>query len=227
MGSQHRGASPDGFGQSLAANTTGTSSLSRRVMLRTGGAGIAGMAVFGVALPKQALASTNPSSDLEAEFDKAAEKYEVPKDLLMAMGYVNTRLEMPPPRASDYQRGEPHSRGTYGIMALVRNPSGDTLGRAAELTGFSAERLKTDRAANIMGGAAILSHSQGDDRPDDATRWLGAVHGKGGRGERYAAAAGVGAGELYAGQVNDALKQGFSVQVSSGERISLRGKGAR
>jgi hypothetical protein len=46
----------------------------------------------------------------------------------MAMGYVNTRWEMPQPEANAYERGDPHGWGSYGIMALVQNPYSDTLG---------------------------------------------------------------------------------------------------
>jgi hypothetical protein len=42
-------------------------------------------------------------------------------------------------------------------MQLVRNPAQDTLGRAASLTGLSVEELKTSRAANVLGGAAVLA----------------------------------------------------------------------
>jgi hypothetical protein len=69
---------------------------------------------------------------------------------------------MPPPQASDYEEGELDGKGTYGIMALVRNPSADTLGEASQLTGISTEKLKTDRRSNIFGGAALLARSQGE-----------------------------------------------------------------
>jgi hypothetical protein len=57
------------------------------------------------------------------EFEEAAEKYRVPKELLLAIGYVNTHGEMPPLQASDYEEGKLDGKGTYEIMALVRNPS--------------------------------------------------------------------------------------------------------
>jgi hypothetical protein len=47
-------------------------------------------------------------------------------------------------------------------MALVRNPSADTLGEASRLTGISTEKLKTDRRSNIFGGAALLARSRGE-----------------------------------------------------------------
>ena len=77
------------------------------------------------------------------------------------MGYVNTRWEMPPPSASDYESGDPEGQGNYGVMALVRNPSRDTLGEASSLTGLSVEALKSDRAANVSGGAAVLADLAG------------------------------------------------------------------
>jgi hypothetical protein len=65
--------------------------------------------------------------------------------LLLAMGYYNTLWEMPPPSASAYRQGDPEGRGDYGIMQLTQNPSRNTLGKAAKLTGFSEAQLKNDR----------------------------------------------------------------------------------
>lgn len=116
------------------------------------------------------------TGSLDAEFEAAAKKYEVPKELLLAMGYVNTRWEMPAPEVSDYEEAEPgegapEARGSYGIMQLVQNPSEDTLGEAATLTGISEERLKKDRARNIRGGAAVLAQIQGETKPEDLNEW--------------------------------------------------------
>ncbi len=114
------------------------------------------------------------TGSLDAEFEAAAKKYEVPKELLLAMGYVNTLWEMPPPSASDYERGDIEGRGTYGVMQLEQNPFRDTLGRAASLTGLSEEELKNDRAANVKGGAALLSDIVGETKPDSLDGWRGA-----------------------------------------------------
>ena len=59
------------------------------------------------------------------------------------MGYYNTLWEMPPPSASAYRKGDPEGRGDYGMMQLTQNPSRNTLGKAAKLTGLSGDRLKT------------------------------------------------------------------------------------
>jgi hypothetical protein len=100
------------------------SSMHRRDSLRLSGTGLAGAVLLGSASAR-VLAQTKTS--LKSEFQSTAAKYEVPKELLMAMGYVNTRWEMPPPEASDYAPGDIHGRGAYGIMQLVQNPWEDTL----------------------------------------------------------------------------------------------------
>lgn len=194
--------------------------LNRRRFLKIGGAGLTGVALLGVVGPTGVLAQERGSS-IKAEFKEAAREYKVPMPLLMAMGYVNTGLEMPPPDASDYERKSLSGKGLYGIMALVKNPSSNTLGEASELTGIPEEELKTDRAANIMGGAALLASSQGDGKPPTLGDWLGAVAGGEGRGKSYRTIAGVGGGKVYADQVSSTLKNGASASVGGRERVDL------
>jgi hypothetical protein len=192
--------------------------MDRRRFLRLSGAAIASVALFGVM--GKVSAQVSSGSSLVAEFREAAEKYDVPVGLLLAIGYVNTRLEMPPPEASAYEPGDLHGTGAYGIMQLVQNPSSDTLGEASRLTGISEEELKTDRRSNILGGAALLAESQGE-RAARLEDYFGAVAGKGGRGKIYEAVAGIGAGELFAGQVFDALRSGSLKAILDDEQISL------
>ncbi len=85
-----------------------TGAMNRRDFLRLGGAGLAGTVLLGTP-GGTVLAQTG--SSLKAELAAAAAKYKVPKELLMAMGYVNTLWEMPPPEASDYVEGHLHGRG--------------------------------------------------------------------------------------------------------------------
>jgi hypothetical protein len=111
-------------------------------------------------------------------------------------------------------------------MHLVRNPSADTLGAAAELTGIPEEDLKTDRRANIMGGAALLAASQGKGKPTRLGEWFGAVAGRGrAPGKPLKATSGVGGGELYAEQVFEVLKAGALATTRNGERIVLGAQG--
>ena len=185
--------------------STISSSMHRRDFLRLSGTGLAGAVLLGSASGR-VLAQARTA--LKSEFRSAAAEYKVPQELLMAMGYVNTLWEMPPPEPSDYVPGDLHGRGTYGIMQLVQNPWEDTLGRASHLTGLPEEKLKTERAANVVGGAAVLAGIAGNDVPPNLNGW-------------YEEVAEYGGGELYAQEVFETLKSGASKTISTGESLRL------
>jgi len=178
--------------------------MDRRDFLRIGGTGLAGAVLLGGGAGG-ALARTG---SLKGEFERAVRRHRVPVELLLAMGYVNTLWEMPPPSASAYEPGELEGRGAYGLMQLVRNPWRDTLGRAASLTGLPEDLLETSRQANIMGGTAVLAAIQGAVRPPDLGAWQKVV-------------AEYGSGTLYATQVYETLRDGVSSTISTGERLEL------
>ena len=94
------------------------------------------------------------------------------------------------------------------MMQLTQNPSRNTLGKAAKLTGLSGDRLKNDRSANIEGGAAFLSDLVGKSKPKVLNGWQEAL-------TRYADT------DLYASQVYRVLKGGASLTISTGERLKL------
>lgn len=179
--------------------------MNRREFLRLGGTGLAGAVLLGT-VGGRALAQTG--SSLKTEFEAAAKEYGVPVELLLAMGFVNTLWEMPPPGASDYDPGNLHGRGDYGIMQLTRNPSRDTLGRAAELTGLSEDRLKNDRASNVRGATAVLADIAGQSKPPDLDGWQEVV-------------AEYGDTDLYASEVYRKLQEGASMEISTGESVRL------
>ena len=197
----------------------------RREFLKRSGLGVVTVALLGFVGVRTIFAQAGPSPGLSltAEFEEAARKYGVPMELLMAMGYVNTRWEMPLPEANEYEKGVPHRWGSYGIMALVQNPYSDTLGEASRLTGITEEELKTERAANIRGGAALLASSAaGGYAPGDPSDFYGAVAGRGlAAGNNYTSVAGIGGGRLYADQVFGTLRTGVSKTLLSGETVSL------
>lgn len=224
----------------------GSGGIGRRQFLKVSGAGIVGALSIG-SLGSRAFAQRGePGADLKEEFEDAAEEFGVPASVLIAMGYVNTGWEMPPPSASDYEEGDLHGWGGYGIMALVRSPSTDTLSEASQLTGIPEEKLKNDRRSNIRGGAALLAKSQSEQgRPvygrserrkareqDDLESrelggWLESVSGRGAYRslrieERAPAPAGVGGGEIYRDEIAQTLKSGVSDRNALGERIRLR-----
>jgi hypothetical protein len=195
------------------------SALSRRDFMKLGGLGIAGASLVGVMGSGSTIAQVD--SDLSSEFEAAAQEFNVPVEILIAMGWVNTRWEMPSPKVNEYEEGNLHGMGLYGIMALVQNPSSDTLGEASKLTGISEDMLKSNRAANIRGGAALLAKARQTVNVRAANglnRALEAVEGSSAANE---AIAGVGGGELYQEQVLEALKSGVAGVTNEGERIEL------
>jgi hypothetical protein len=179
--------------------------MDRRNFLRLGGAGMAGAVLLGTT-GGRVLAQAG--SSLGEAFRTAANEYDVPRKLLLAMGYTNTYWEMPPPTTTDFEPGDLHGQGTYGVMRLYQNPSRDTLGRAAKLTGLSEKQLKNDRAANVRGGAAVLADMAGASKPDDLDGWQEAVAEYGGI-------------DLYAQEVFETLEEGASATTSTGESLKL------
>jgi hypothetical protein len=184
------------------------SGMDRREFLRLGGAGLAGAVLLGNAGVMSRRVVAQARTPLRAEFQSAATEYGVPRYLLLAMGYVNTAWEMPPPEVSAYREGDIHGRGAYGIMQLMQNPSENSLGEAARLTGLSEEKLKNDRASNIRGGAARLAEIQGPSKPTGLNGWQEAVAEYGGI-------------DLYATEVYETLESGASGTISTGESLEL------
>ncbi|MFD5322820.1 N-acetylmuramoyl-L-alanine amidase [Streptomyces sp. NPDC127092] len=92
-----------------------------------------------------------------------------------------------------------------------------TLERAAGLTGRSAEELRTDTAANIDGGAALLAEAQraaGLPASADPADWYGAV-------ARYSGADDSATAAAYANDVFDVIRTGGSRVTDSGQLVTL------
>lgn len=140
--------------------------------------------------------STGP---LAAAFATAAARHDVPRDLLVALGYSETRLV-------DHA-GQPSASGGYGVMHLASNPKVRTLDEAAELTGLDPAVLRTDPAANITGAAAVL-RSYADavgltaKQRAEIDQWYGPV-------VRYGGAADPSVARLYGDTVYDLLATGL------------------
>ena len=79
--------------------------MDRRDFLRLSSVGLAGAVLLATAGVGDAPAQ-QPGSVLEAEFEEAAREYGVPKELLLAMGYVNTALATPGTKVTLEQRGK-------------------------------------------------------------------------------------------------------------------------
>ncbi|MFF8863970.1 N-acetylmuramoyl-L-alanine amidase [Streptomyces sp. NPDC015139] len=92
-----------------------------------------------------------------------------------------------------------------------------TLRKAAELTGIPAADLRTDPAANVSGGAALLAAAQkelGEPLSADPADWYGAVARFSGADDTATAAA-------YADDVYDVLRSGEERTTDDGQQVAL------
>lgn len=167
-------------------------------LTRRGALALGGGAVLGAAAGLPGLVLPANASTLDGAFDKAASKYDVPRDLLVAVGYTESRL--------NNHGGEPSAANGYGIMHLVRNPKHHTLDEAMSEAGLSAAKLKGSDAANIEGAAAVL-RAYADDyglsagSRQDVNAWYPAV-------ARYSGASADYVKALYADAVYGVLASG-------------------
>ncbi|WP_223778599.1 N-acetylmuramoyl-L-alanine amidase [Streptomyces sp. 135] len=92
-----------------------------------------------------------------------------------------------------------------------------TLPRAAELTGLPAEELRTDSAANVAGGAALLAAAQkklGRPLSSDPADWYGAIARFSGADDEATAA-------TYANEVFAVIRDGERRATDAGQRVVL------
>lgn len=93
-------------------------------------------------------APPDDAGSLRDTFRSATEEYALPPGLLESIAWLETRFIMRP--------GEPTNDNGFGVMHLVDQGPGTPLPRAAELLGVTTAELKTDRATNVRGAAAVL-----------------------------------------------------------------------
>lgn len=149
-------------------------------------------------------------SSVQKSFSSSALRWQVPVEVLLALGYVESRWEQ--------RHGEPSIDKGYGIMHLV-NDAGGSLQRAAVLTGLSEYALKNYVEANIEGGAAVLNDISLKMRLDEKSRsqlivWYDVV-------AMYSGANDPLVRDLYAKDVFDAIRIGRSATLSDGEKVVL------
>ncbi|WP_118082925.1 peptidoglycan recognition family protein [Streptomyces sp. CC0208] len=132
--------------------------------------------------------------------------------------------------APHHSEGTEDARGDSARVALlpdtkVPEPAGlparlETLPKAAELTGLSTRELRTDPAANVAGGAALLAAAQqelGEPLSQDPADWYGAVARFSGADDTATAAA-------YANDVFDVLRTGEERTTDAGQQVALTGR---
>src|SRR6476660_5431665 len=111
------------------------------VVPMTGGAGGAVQAADNPAI------AGSGSGPVSQAFSAAARKWNVPQQVLMAVGWVESHWEQ--------RGGAPSTDFGYGIMHITDRPDG-TMARAMQLTGLTKDQVRADIGANIEAGAALL-----------------------------------------------------------------------
>lgn len=173
--------------------------------------------------------STMNSEALQQAFEKAAEEFKVPQNVLMAVAYNQSRW--------DYHKG--HSEvGGYGVMNLVQIDGGEfahgkgedveaqgvdnsvinTLDQAANLIGIDPEALKDDPEQNIRGGAALLAEyarETAGDIPSNPEDWYGAI-------VKYSGSEFDSVAKEFADDVYATIQQGAERTTINGQKVSMK-----
>jgi N-acetyl-anhydromuramyl-L-alanine amidase AmpD len=170
-------------------------------------------------------------------YAQAAKAYHVPENLLLAVSYLESRWDANQgrpstsggfgpmhlvdgtlvPSSEHFAGGQEDPRGDTSRPALhptapaTAAQAPQTLQQAARITGDAPSVLRTDPAANIRGGAALIARYQRDlGKPlgADPASW-------------YAATARYGGSGWFAGQVYDLMRTGASRTTDDGQQVTL------
>jgi len=193
----------------------------------------AGMAVASPAAQAADPATTagSDAGSRERAFAAASSEYGVPRTVLEAVSYAQTRWDFNPGHSSSGGYGPMHlvdadvgspaeGKGLGDSPAAAPSaPVADTLGQAATLTGLDEGALRTDELANIRGGAALLAATQrrlglptGTD--SEAGAWYAAVADASGSAQQDVAAA-------FADDTYSVIASGASRHTVDGKDVSL------
>ena len=190
--------------------------LLRLLRLATGILSLLLVAVMVTMTPSGSIQAANQeqSGTVQHSFTSAARRWQVPLQVLLAIGYVESRWEQ--------RDGDPSLDNGYGIMHLVDGPGG-TLERAARLTGLPASSLKQYVEANVEGGAALLSdisHKLNNDksRPESLGDWYSTV-------AEYSGVTDPAVRNNYAQEVYRVMLEGKQARLLRGEKVVLPGVG--
>ncbi|MEP6775818.1 MAG: S-layer homology domain-containing protein, partial [Chloroflexota bacterium] len=145
-------------------------------------------------------------------FSMAAGKWNVPQQVLMAVGWVESHWEQ--------RGGTPSTDFGYGIMHITDRPDG-TMRRAVQITGSSVDEIRAGISANVDAGAALLSdisHNfpSSENPTNGMADWYPAV-------AVYSGATDPLVRDQYAQQVFAIIKTGASAVLQSGEQATLGG----
>ncbi|MGQ0839103.1 N-acetylmuramoyl-L-alanine amidase [Actinokineospora sp.] len=210
---------------------------------RTLALAVTALLLTGTAAP--VAAAPTHDDERQRDFSSAAAEYGVPERVLLGVAYLQSRWDAnagTPSTAAGYgpmhltdvetanSGGSHHDEGTEDprgddARAVLTPEAGTpdldspmlrTAGLAAELTGLDAAELRTEPAANIRGGAALLAHYQREIGPAsaDPAAWYGAV-------ARYSGATDTGAASTFADEVFTVLREGAERTTDDGQHVRL------
>ncbi|MFC7221223.1 N-acetylmuramoyl-L-alanine amidase [Streptomyces polyrhachis] len=190
-------------------------------------------------LPAAADTAAPAPAGRQQQYAAAAGRHQVPESVLLGVSYLESRW--------DTNAGRPSTDAGFGPMHLTdaatalaedhhgdagEDPRGDTgrpvgaeefgpalttLATAADLTGTDEDILRTEPAANIEGGAALLAHYQQDlgaPLSGDPADWYGAV-------AAYAGAAYRDDARTFADEVYATLRTGAARSTDDGHAVTL------
>lgn len=208
---------------------------SRRRPIVLGAAVIAVAGAIAIPVVAQATQEKSPAdATRQRDFAAAAAEYKVPEQVLLALAYQESSWDshkeshsvdggFGPMHLTDVTPemvagGAAGAAGRADIKTFTEGSAQHTLQTAAKLTGLSVEELRTDPAANIRGGAALLASYQKQlnvktsDNPGD---WYGAV-------ARYSQADKQQGATAFANRVFATMKKGADRTTADGQRVKLQ-----
>ncbi len=192
--------------------------------------------ITGFGLGNVGVVSAQPASEeREALFAEAAAEFQVPKEVLLGVGYTQSRWEN--------HKGQPSASGGYGIMHLtgdaepkdgrgeplrpVRGPGPKgprTLDEAAAELKLPADLLKRDDRQNIRGAAALLARyareTNDGQTPSGLGDWFTAV-------ARLSSANDAESAQDFAEEVYKTLQSGAARSTEDGQNLALSPQAAR
>jgi len=193
--------------------------------------GLAAAIAMVSATPLTALAASQQNNRQEI-FSKAANEFNVPKSVLMAVSYNESRWEN--------HHGQASVNGGYGLMNLTTSTQTDidergdpnrpisaksdvdgefTLDEAASLLHIPVDTLKKDDAQNVRGAAAVIAKYAKDlnegQLPKDSDDWYAAV-------AKFSGAKDSQTAKDFADQVYDTVRDGASSKTTDGQSLSLQ-----
>ena len=188
------------------------------------------------AAPASADPPTTPGTGvLQSEFTAAAAASDVPAEVLLAVSYQLTRWDdhgaapsasggYGPMHLTDVDPGDLQSadaRGTDAAVdaaAVTADESLHRLDAAAKLLGVDADRLKTDPALNIRGGALLLAQQArklgGGKLPTDVGGWYPSIAWYSGSPQASGA-------DAFADDAFESLRVGVARTTSNGQHVAL------